>query len=78
MNKYTQNELYEMSDKTYPLTFYKNFYSSCSNGKKYFIFCIDCNISSEKVPFADKSRCNKCKNIKNKNYMSWIKYLKKT
>lgn len=72
---YSQKELYDMSDKTYPLSFYNNFYDCCSNGVIHTITCIDCNITSDKVKFADKSRCNSCKNKQNIKYNRRLKIL---
>jgi len=66
LKEYTQQELYDMSNKTQPYTFFKNFYGTCGNGSEWFYTCIGCSRSSKFVKFADKSRCNSCKNKQNK------------
>ena len=66
--KYTQQELYEMSDKTQPYEFFKDFYSVCAYDKEWHIVCIECGRNSKFIKFADKSRCYSCKNKKNKIY----------
>ena len=62
---YTQEELYEMSNKKLPLNFFKDFYDKCSKDdawKKKCRFCgIENNGCGKSPAFGDDTTCKKCK-----------------
>lgn len=64
---YTQQELYEMSNKKLSLKFFENFYDKCTNGG-WVRTCRFCGVSQDggKRFYGDDTACKSCKVKDNK------------